>query len=280
MTLILFNPCANNNDISAALEGARAAMAGPDTVEKDLTKVDACAEICALTAQDRVLICGGDGTIMRLANALEGKSFEVPVYFWKSGTGNDFLRDIGKNEVREPILLDPYLEKLPRVQVKGATYRYINGVGFGLDGTVTEVTDKLKEQGVQKIDYTKESIKLVLGGFKCPSGTVTVDGVSKHYKKIWLASAMYGQYYGGGMRVAPEQVRGGDTLTCCVWHTTGRLITLMHFPKIFEGKHVKYKKSVDVFTGKKITVEFDKPTALQIDGETVSGVTTYTAWID
>ena len=280
MTLILFNPQANNHNITEALEGARAYAAGPDTVEKDLTSIDLRAEICALSENDRVLLCGGDGTIMRIANALDGAKYTVPMYLWKSGTGNDFLRDIGKNEESEPVLLNPYLTGLPHVEVKGNTYLYINGIGFGLDGMVCEVTDKLKEQGVQKIDYTMESIKLLLGGFKCPSGRVTVDGVTKSYKRIWLASAMYGKYYGGGMRVAPEQMRGGDSLTCCVWHTTGKLTTLMHFPKIFEGKHVKYKKSIDMFTGKRITVEFDRPTALQIDGETVSGVRTYTAWID
>ena len=280
MTLILFNPCANNSDISAVLAGVRAYAAAPDTVEKDLTKVDLRAEICALTAQDRVLLLGGDGTIMRLANALDGASYAVPVYLWKSGTGNDFLRDLGKNEEIEPVLLNPYLTDLPRVEVKGKVYRYINGIGFGLDGMVCEVTDKLKAKGVKKINYTMESIKLLLGGFKCPSGKVTVDGVTKEYKKIWLASAMYGKYYGGGMRVAPDQERGSGLLTCCVWHTSGRLATLMHFPKIFTGEHVQYKKSIDVISGKRITVEFDKPTALQIDGETVSGVTTYTAWID
>lgn len=280
MTLILFNPQANNRDITAALEGVRAYAAGPDTVEKDLTQVDLREEICALSEKDRVLLLGGDGTIMRLANAMDGITCAVPVYLWKSGTGNDFLRDIGKNEESEPVLLNPYLTGLPHVEVKGNTYLYINGIGFGLDGMVCEVTDKLKAQGVQKIDYTMESIKLLLGGFKCPSGSVTVDGVTKKYKRIWLASAMYGKYYGGGMRVAPLQVRGGDSLTCCVWHTTGRLATLMHFPKIFEGTHVKYKKSIDVISGKRITVEFDRPCALQIDGETVSGVTTYTAWID
>ena len=280
MTLILFNPCANNSDISVALEGVRAYAAAPDTVEKDLTHVDLRAEICALGDKDRVLLLGGDGTIMRLANALDGAAYTVPVYLWKSGTGNDFLRDLGKNEESEPVLLNPYLVNLPHVEVKGKTYRYINGIGFGLDGMVCEVTDALKAKGVKNINYTAESIKLLLGGFKCPSGKVTVDGVTKQYKKIWLASAMYGKYYGGGMRVAPDQVRGSGTLTCCVWHTSGKLATLMHFPKIFTGEHVQYKKSIDVLSGKKITVEFDKPTALQIDGETVSGVTTYTAWID
>ena len=84
MTLILFNPYANNRDIASALEGVRAYAAGPDTVEKDLTKVDVCAELCALSENDRVLLLGGDGTIMRLANALEGKELAVPVYFWNS----------------------------------------------------------------------------------------------------------------------------------------------------------------------------------------------------
>ena len=32
---------------------------------------------------------------------------------------------------------------------------------------------------------------------------------------------------------------------------------------------------VKVFTGKEITVKFDRPCALQIDGETVLGVTEY-----
>lgn len=280
MTLILFNPHANNDDVSAALEAVRAYAAAPDTVEKDLTSVDVRAEICALGEQDRVLILGGDGTIMRLANALDGAKYSVPVYLWKSGTGNDFLRDLGRNESTEPVLLNPYLVHLPHVEIHGKTYLYVNGIGFGLDGMVCEVTDKLKAQGVKKINYTMESIKLLLGGFKCPSGSVTVDGVTKSYKKIWIASAMHGQYYGGGMRVAPEQVRGTGTLTCCVWHTSGKLATLMHFPKIFTGEHVKYTKSIDVMTGKRITVEFSHPTALQIDGETVSGVTSYTAWVD
>ena len=38
-----------------------------------------------------------------------------------------------------------------------------------------------------------------------------------------------------------------------------------------------YSKMVEILTGKEIKVEFDQPTALQIDGETVLGVTEYTA---
>ena len=51
----------------------------------------------------------------------------------------------------------------------------------------------------------------------------------------------------------------------------------MIFPGIFKGKHIEHKKNVVVHTGYDITVEFDNPTALQIDGETITGVTSYRA---
>ena len=49
----------------------------------------------------------------------------------------------------------------------------------------------------------------------------------------------------------------------------------VRFPSIFKGKHVKKKKNVTILQGKNITVTFDRPTPLQIDGETVLDVMTY-----
>ena len=49
----------------------------------------------------------------------------------------------------------------------------------------------------------------------------------------------------------------------------------MIFPSIFKGELGKQKKLIDIKTGRHTIVEFDRPTALQIDGETVSGVTKY-----
>ena len=38
-----------------------------------------------------------------------------------------------------------------------------------------------------------------------------------------------------------------------------------------------YYKKVTVLTGKEITVEFSEPRSLQVDGETITGVKSYTA---
>ncbi len=58
-------------------------------------------------------------------------------------------------------------------------------------------------------------------------------------------------------------------------HCASKLKTLFVFPSIFKGEHVKHEEMVTVLTGQDFQVEFDRPTALQIDGETVVGVTEY-----
>ncbi|MBP3698431.1 MAG: diacylglycerol kinase family protein, partial [Oscillospiraceae bacterium] len=95
---------------------------------------------------------------------------------------------------------------------------------------------------------------------------------------VWIAPTMHGKYYGGGMMPAPQQDRGNSekTLSLMVLHGAGRLRTLCALPGIFKGTHVKHKKIVTIHTGHEITVAFDRPTPLQIDGETILGVTDYT----
>jgi len=77
--------------------------------------------------------------------------------------------------------------------------------------------------------------------------------------------------------VAPDQERLGrkDKVSVVVLHDSGILKTLCVFPSIFKGEHVKHKKIVDIFCGQDIRVEFDRPTPLQIDGETLQNVTSY-----
>ena len=131
-------------------------------------------------------------------------------------------------------------------------------------------------------NYTAIAIKGLLFHYKTPNATITVDGVTKNYKKVWLAPTMKGRFYGGGMMVAPKQSRFDEerTVTSVVMYGSGKLKTLTVFPTIFKGEHVKHSEMVEVRKGKRVTVEFDRPTALQIDGETVLNVTKYEVFAD
>ena len=90
---------------------------------------------------------------------------------------------------------------------------------------------------------------------------------------------MKGRFYGGGMIPAPEQDRlnPDGQLTLTVMHCGSKLKALCVFPSLFKGTHVKHKNVVNIHRGSEITVEFDRPTPLQIDGETILNVTSYTA---
>ena len=272
--LVLYNPIANNGRSREAVETLVAKL-GPCCTFCDVT--EGYAELlAALTEKDAVLLCGGDGTLNRFINDTEGLALPCDVLYYASGSGNDFARDISLSRGDDPVSIKRYLRDLPEVEVKGRRYRFLNGVGYGIDGYCCQVGDELRAIPGKKVDYTAIAIKGLLGKFKPKNAKVTVDGETHTYNKVWLAPTMNGRYYGGGMIATPEQDRlAKDGVSLLVWHGSGSLKTLMLFPSIFKGEHVKHTKHTAILRGREIEVEFDSPCALQIDGETVLNITSY-----
>lgn len=268
MTIVLYNPLANNG------RGKENAAKLAEVLDEQITFKDIRdAKISDFSPEDKLIVCGGDGTLSRLVNRVGDTDREI--YYYAVGSGNDFTRDIGENGV---ILLNPYLKKLPTVEVKGKKYKVLNGVGYGIDGYCCEVGDKMRVKNYGKdINYSSIAIKGLLFHFKPTNAVVTVDGKEYKFKKVWLAPTMNGRYYGGGMCVAPAQDRLNPErkLTCVVMYGSNKFKTLMVFPSIFKGEHIKHKEMVEVLTGHTIEVKFDRPTALQVDGETISDVESY-----
>ena len=234
---------------------------------------------------DGIVLCGGDGTLNRFVNDTAELDIKNEIFYLALGTGNDFLKDID-GKPGEEVALSEYIKNLPTAEVNGKTYRFLNNVGFGIDGYCCEMGDIHREKNEREgtetpINYTAIAIKGLLFDYKPTSAKVTVDGKEYTYKKVWLAPTMFGRYYGGGMIPTPGQTRLNEekTLSVLSFHGSGKLKSLIMFPSIFKGEHVKYKKHIQVLSGKEITVEFDRPTPLQIDGETVPNVTKYTARI-
>ena len=228
-----------------------------------------------LSTDDYLVIVGGDGTLNRFVNDTDGLGITQEILYFPAGSGNDFARELGTDG--KPVVITQHLKNLPSVEVNGRRYRFINGVGFGIDGYCCQVGDELKKTPGKKVNYTGIAIKGLLFHFQARNAKVTVDRKMYAYKKVWIAPTMYGKYYGGGMIPTPKQDRASDTLSLMLFHGAGRIRTLCVFPSIFKGEHIKHKNMVALHTGHEITVEFDRPTPLQIDGETILDVTKYTA---
>ena len=274
---VFYNPLANNGRSEESVKGLLETIEG-EHVLCDMTK-GYSEYISEMSAEDTLILCGGDGTLNRFINETDGENIECNILYYASGSGNDFAHDISLNLGDAPVSIKKYLTDLPEVEVKGKICKFINGIGYGIDGYCCEEGDRIRaEKPGEKVDYTAIAIKGLLFKFKPRNAKITVDGAEYEYKKVWLAPAMHGRYYGGGMIATPNQNReNAEKLSLLVWHGSGKLATLMAFPSIFKGEHIKHTKFIKVIEGKEIKVEFDKPCALQIDGETVLDVTSYTA---
>ncbi len=278
MTYILYNPLANGRHGEQGLAAVREALAAESPQAVDVTKTDAAALLMGLTAEDKAVVCGGDGTIHRLVNGLEGKVPAVPVHVWRFGTGNDFLRDVtvdSDTPDAQSVLLNDYIGNLPVVRVGDKTLRYLNGCSVGVDAVVCGMMEE-NRLAPKKSGYAATALRSFFRRYKPMSGRVTVDGETRSYDRIWMAASMNGRYQGGGMKFAPGQDRTGDTLFCMVWHGTTPLGTLLRFPFVIPGKHTGFP-FCDIRIGREITVELDEPTMIQLDGEVMDGVTGYTA---
>ena len=272
---VIYNPLSGNGE--AKEDAQLLQMVLDEQLEYyDITRItNYAAFISGMEREDYLVIVGGDGTLNRFVNDTDGLEITQEILYFPTGTGNDFAKDMGMEGNPRPVT--GHLKDLPSVEVNGKRCRFINGVGFGIDGYCCQVGDALRKIPGKKVNYTGIAIKGLLFHFAPRNAKVIVDGKEYTYKKVWIAPTMHGRYYGGGMIPTPKQGRSSGKLSVMLFHGAGRLRTLCVFPSIFKGEHIKHTKMVAVHTGQEITVEFDRPTPLQIDGETVLDVMGYTA---
>lgn len=286
MTYVLFNPLSDNKKGKIHAFQLKDILKDRKIEFLDLTALDDTVSfVQSLPEDDEIILAGGDGTLNRfinnIGNLIEAdnlSSIKAKLYYYPSGSGNDFKRDVMENEEDENLIpLKKYLFNLPKVTVNDKTSYFINGIGYGIDGYCCEEGDRVRKKSKRTVNYTKIALKGLFYAYKPTNAKVTIDGKVFNYRKVWLAPSMHGRFFGGGMQIAPMQDRFNkeNTVTVVVAYGCSNLKILSVFPKIFNGDHVSHKEILDFHTAHEVKVEFDKPTALQIDGETVSNVFSY-----
>ena len=274
MLFILYNSLSNNG------RGEDEAKRIPTGDEKDVRFVDIISvtdykQFLESIGDGKLILAGGDGTIHNFINSLPAEYCEREIYYYPTGSGNDFANDIGFDAKNGPVLITPYIKNLPTVTLKGVTKKFLNNVGFGIDGYCCEKGDEQKKKSARKVNYTTIALKGLIYDYKPTKAHIEVDGVTYDFDNVWMVPAMNGRFYGGGMMVTPMQDRKNPehTITLAVVHSNNKLRILTIFPKIFKGKHVGYTDVVEFKEHvRHAVIEFERPCAVQIDGETYLNV--------
>ena len=189
---VLYNSIAGQGKAEEVANSIHTQLDGEVVGLADMTKITNYSAFLSDKSDCSLVICGGDGTLNRFVNDTLQIELDNEIYYCATGSGNDFLRDVG-GEAGKPIKITEYLKDLPTVEVCGKTSCFINGVGYGIDGYCCEEGDRLRAAGEKNINYTSIAIKGLLFHYKPTNATVTVDGVEHKYKKVWIAPTMNGR---------------------------------------------------------------------------------------
>lgn len=224
---------------------------------EDLTR--ACAEASRDARIDRVVICGGDGSLnyaVREFDLARGTLAVLPL-----GSGDDFA-----TVCRIPKHLPESCSLLIRGNAREVDVALANGIrylgvaGLGFDSEVNEYANSIRYLGGSFV-YVYATLRL-LPRFK--ARRVRIDGQPD--APIMFAAVGNSRQYGGGIRIVPDAKIDDGLLDCCIVHETSRFQLLLTMPKAYSGAHVK-SSFVEIRRGAEFRFDSDQLMKVYADGE-------------
>lgn len=272
--LYIYNPNAGRQRSRAILSEALEEMSAQGfalTVLPTAARGDARRAVMALGGEfDRVVCCGGDGTLNETVSGLmELPEENRPVLgYLPMGSTNDFARSLGlPKEIRALARLACAGEGRPVDIGRSAEHAFTYVSAFGLFTEVSYSTPQSMKNLLGHFSYVLEGAGQLTNVPSYPM-TVTTDG-----GKVITGDFIYGMVgntlsVGGVMRLPRDTVSLNDGLfevmlvrrfqSLADWPAVISAVTAMKFPS---------SGTVEAFTAREITFHCDQPLAWTVDGE-------------
>jgi YegS/Rv2252/BmrU family lipid kinase len=258
-----------------------AAGSQPDPYEIYITKapMDAADKIrreaSGIGEELRVYACGGDGTLNECVNGAAGHS-QVSVTHYPCGTGNDFIKMFGMDNVKLfrniPALMRGTRRPLDLIETRASdTVRYgINICSVGIDARIG--TDVHKYSAIPVIGgatgyVVSMAVNLIRG---VNQELVITTESEKHTGSFALLCACNGRYYGGGFNPVPDALPDDGILEYLVVKAVSRFKFLSVVGKYAKGRFREIGDIITHIRGKTMSVSSKNPLAVNIDGELIT----------
>lgn len=227
------------------------------------------AKAAASSGVPAVLSVGGDGTLNEVVNGLVGHP-DITLGIIPAGSGNDFIRSLGINpadwQSACQIISRGQTKAVDLGQVNGRHFINVSGVGF--DSTVVDCANTWgKAHFPSKLAYVAAVLK-TLRDFKPSRIKIQLD--DQEIEAVsWLVVVASGQYFGGGMWIAPDADVHDGLFDVCVLGDLSKLAFLWAFPSIFSGKHLRHP-AIKLYRARRVSVTAEPPMLVQADGEVIA----------
>lgn len=273
---LVYNPAAGGGRGEGRFQRAKTRLAergievAPVHTERPRHATDLVREL-AEAGHDPIYVMGGDGTVSEAVNGLLQGKKRPAIGFIPGGTGNDFLRDFGCEE------LDPAIDRIARGKPRkvdaaqfrfegpdGPEERFFNNIlGTGFAAQAADLTNR-RFKWLGKNGYSA-AVVVELARLSSSPTEVVLDGktITGDIPLVVVCNTIH---TGGAMQMAPGAQVDDGLLDVVLVQDVGRLGLLRLFTQIFDGKHIQDPK-VTFQRAKHIRIEPETPTPLLVDGE-------------
>ncbi|MFC1954895.1 diacylglycerol/lipid kinase family protein [Chloroflexota bacterium] len=220
---------------------------------------------------------GGDGTVNEVANGIldSADAGSMVLGIISTGTGSDFARSAGiprqypgacssltgKNRLQIDVGLVEY-----RSNGKSMRRFFVNAAGTGFDAAAVETTERLPRYFGGTIPYLT-GLLLTLIGYRNKPVTLGV-GDKTEQRRILSVTVSNGNFFGGGMHIAPRASLTDRFLDLVVIGDIGKFDLLKSLPMVYKGTHGNHPR-VTMEKVTEVTIESPERVLVQADGEVV-----------
>lgn len=256
-------------------------------VSESASHVDRAVGDAVTAGRTRFAAVGGDGTAHLVVNALMDREWvdsRPTLAILPAGSGSDFIRTFAlprrlEDAARHLTTPDVYPVDVGRLEGSFGVRWFLNAANLGVGAGSVEAAARLPRfLGRQRYNI---GFWLALWRYRSRPVEVIVDG------KPWSGSAITvvlanGQFFGGGMNIAPKALLGDGELDVQIFSGPRRMaFTVM--PRVKRGLHLRHP-AVRRRSGATIEVRGPAEWPVEADGEMVGRgpvvVTTISAAID
>lgn len=266
---VITNPAAGRGGIRASLPAVREAFgrhgistfletttAGEEAILAQRAIADGCRTIVAV---------GGDGTCSQIANAIVDSQSDCALAVCPAGTGNDFAKTIGVSHLSADHVADLVARgETTRIDVGSLDGRhFVNSCGFGFDASVLDASYRVKFlKGDAVYIYSALKQLLTYSGLQ-----VSADRLGPtEAARLLMVTVSVGKFLGGAFKIAPNASVTDGELDVCFIRNSGVLARVRLFAGALRGAHLALP-SVTSGNVKDLTLSFDSPPAIELDGE-------------
>jgi YegS/Rv2252/BmrU family lipid kinase len=283
-TFLVVNPRSANGDTGRRWPDISAAVAKSvgdvGSAFTDAPMHAAALAAGALEAGYRCIVAvGGDGTLNEVVNGFfqvkGGPPAGASLAVIPRGTGGDFRRTFGwSGDLRAACARIRSEETRPldvgRVSFFGADGRaahryFVNVASFGVSGQVDREVNRASKGLGGKATFFLASVK-AMWRYKDQAVRLRADGGAWQEQRITTVAVANGQYFGGGMRVAPTADPSDGALDVTVWSGYGLLDFALQSRRIYNGTHVQLP-GTRTFRARMLEAESEQEVLLDVAGE-------------